>query len=113
MSQEVKEIYERFKKQAGRMQQLMPDMTKSFQGFFGTVMKDGALDVKTKELIALSLGLAARCEPCIYLHVQKAVEVGASREEVLEAASVAVVMQGGPAFTHIPAVIEALDALGA
>ena len=113
MSQEVKEFYERFKQQAGQMQQLMPDMAKSFQGLFGSVMKQGALDVKTKELIAVSLGVSARCEPCIYLHVQKALDAGASRQEILESAAVAVMMQGGPAFTHVPAVIDALDTLGA
>lgn len=112
MSEAVKEFYSKFKKDMGKMQHDMPGMVKSFQGFFAEVMKDGALDAKSKELIALAAGLAVQCEPCIYLHVQKSLAAGATRQEILEAASVVVMMQGGPAFTHIPAVMDALEALG-
>jgi len=113
MSKEsVQEFYEHFKSDTGKMQQALPDMLKGFQGLFGSVMKDGALTLKTKELIALAVGLAIRCNPCIYLHVQKCLAAGASREEILDAASVVVMMQGGPAFTYVPAVIDALEACG-
>ena len=61
---------------------------------------------------ALAVGLAVRCKPCIYLHVQKALKAGASREQILEAAEVVVMMAGGPAYTHVPEVIKALDELG-
>lgn len=50
-------------------------------------------------------------EPCINLHVQKCLDAGNSPAEILEAASVAVMMQGGPAYTHIPVAMEALEAL--
>jgi AhpD family alkylhydroperoxidase len=88
-----------------------PDITKAFGGLFKTLMKEGALSVKEKELIALGIGLAVRCVPCINLHVEKCLKAGATREQILEAAGVAVMMQGGPSFTHVPAVIEALDHL--
>ncbi|MGP0065462.1 MAG: carboxymuconolactone decarboxylase family protein [Isosphaeraceae bacterium] len=55
-----------------------------------------------EELIALGIGLAQRRTPCISLHVQGCLKAGASREQILEAAGLAVVMQGGPAFTHVP-----------
>ena len=87
-------------------------MMKGSYGLFAGVMKEGALDVKTKELIALAIGIAIRCKPCIYLHVQKCLEAGANREEIMEAASVVVMMQGGPGFTYMPEVINALEALG-
>ena len=112
MSNDVKAFYEKFKQDSGKMAQELPDMTKAFMGLFQSVMKDGALGLKEKELIAMAVGLAVRCEPCIYLHVQKCVNAGASRQEILEAASVAVMMQGGPSFTHVPAVMDALEALG-
>jgi alkylhydroperoxidase/carboxymuconolactone decarboxylase family protein YurZ len=54
--------------------------------------------------------VAQHCTPCIYLHVQKAIEAGATRKEIMEAAGVAVLMGGGPAFTHVGEVIKALDA---
>ena len=62
-------------------------------------------------MVALGIAVAQRCEPCINLHVQKSLEAGNSPAEILEAASVAVMMPGGPAYTHIPVVIDALEAL--
>ena len=86
-------------------------MVKGFGGLFQSVMKDGALKKKEKELVALGIAVSQRCEPCINLHVQKSLEAGNSPAEILEAASVAVMMQGGPAYTHIPVVMDALEAL--
>lgn len=89
----------------------MPDAVRGFGGLFQAVMKDGALTVREKELIALGIGLALRCEPCINLHTQKSLDAGATPEQIIEAAGVAVMMQGGPTFTYLPKVIEALEAL--
>jgi len=74
-------------------------------------MADGALTVREKELVALGIAVAQRCTPCIHLHVQKCLKAGADRKQVMEAASVAVMMQGGPAYTHLPPVLQALDEL--
>ncbi len=90
-----------------------PDIPKAFGAFFGSLMKEGALTVREKELVALGIGLAARCEPCIYLHVQKCIEAGATPEQIMEAAGVAVMMGGGPMYTYVPAVAAALDQLTA
>ena len=90
---------------------MIPDAIKNFGGLFQAIMKDGALSLKQKELIALAAGLAVRCEPCIILHVQKCLDAGASKEEILEAASVVIMMQGGPSYTYVPKVVEALEAL--
>jgi AhpD family alkylhydroperoxidase len=62
-------------------------------------------------LVALGIGLAMRCDPCVYAHVQKARHAGASREQIIETAGVAVMMQGGPAYTYLPKLVDALDAL--
>jgi AhpD family alkylhydroperoxidase len=74
-------------------------------------MKDGALSLKEKELIALGIGVAMHCEPCIRAHTQKCLAAGATKEQILEAAAVAVVMAGGPAYTHVPLVIDTLETL--
>jgi AhpD family alkylhydroperoxidase len=111
-AENVKSFYEKFQKDAGKMQKESPEMVKAFMGLFHSTMSEGALDVKTKELIALTAALAVRCEPCIYMHVQKCVAAGATRKEILETAAVVVMMQGGPAFTYIPKVMDALEALG-
>lgn len=89
----------------------MPDAIKGFGALHQATMKPGALTVLEKELTAMAIGLSVRCENCIYAHVQAAVHAGATREQVLEAAGVAVMMQGGPTYTYLPRVIEALDAL--
>lgn len=89
----------------------MPDLLKGFGTLHQSVMKPGALTVLEKELMALAIGLAVRCENCIYAHIQAAFNAGATRDQVLEAAGVAVMMQGGPTYTYLPRVIEALDAI--
>ena len=102
---------EKFKGAAEKMKQSAPDMMKGFGGLFLNVLKGRALKTKQKELIAPGIAVAPRCEPCIHLHVQKCLEAGNTTAEILEAAGVAVMLQGGPAYTYVPVVIEALEAL--
>ena len=113
MAGDAKQFISDFGKSVEQMKAQAADVVGGFGGLFAKVMKAGALDVKQKELIALAIGVAQRCKPCIKLHVQKALQSGAGREEILEAAGVAVMMQGGPAYTHVPVVIKALDELEA
>jgi AhpD family alkylhydroperoxidase len=88
-----------------------PEIGKAFGGMYQPLMKPGALSVREKELIALGIGLALRCESCVYVHLEKALKAGATREQIMEMAGVAVTMQGGPAYTYLPKLVEALDAL--
>ncbi len=111
MSEEVKNFFEKFQGDSAKIKELLPDVMQGFSSMFGKIMKDGALSLKNKELIALAIGVATHCPPCIRLHTKKCIEVGATKDEILEAASVAIMMAGGPAFTHIPHVIDALSAL--
>ncbi len=80
-----------------------------FQDFMKAVQKPSILDTKTKELIALGTAITARCKYCIALHVKKLLEIGATREEILEASTVSILMGGGPALTYIAEVKKALD----
>ncbi|MFA5240402.1 MAG: carboxymuconolactone decarboxylase family protein [Phycisphaerae bacterium] len=111
MADDVKKFYEDFKTAAGKMAKLIPDGASGFGQLFAKTMKEGALTVKQKELIALSVGLALRCDPCIRLHVQKSLAAGATKEEILEAAQVVLMMGGGPVYTYIPRIIETIEAL--
>ncbi|MBL0927616.1 MAG: carboxymuconolactone decarboxylase family protein [Phycisphaerales bacterium] len=88
-----------------------PEIGKAFGPFFQGLMKDGALTAKQKELIAVGIAVAVRCEPCIYSHVEKCLKMGATAAEVMEAAGVAVMMGGGPAYTHTSVVAAALKHL--
>lgn len=69
----------------------------------------GALDTKAKELIALGIAVAVRCESCIAFHVHDALAAGASRAEVLDTLGVAVMMGGGPAAMYACDALSALD----
>ncbi len=90
------------KRQMGKLHQEMPGVMKEgFDLLSEQVLKDGALNTKTKELMAVALGISALCEHCIKLHTPLAVRAGASREELLEAAGVAMMMKGGPAVTYV------------
>jgi AhpD family alkylhydroperoxidase len=60
----------------------------------------GALDVKTKELIAIGISVAVRCDDCIAFHVKAAVERGATREEILETLGMAIYMGAGPSAMY-------------
>jgi len=111
MTNEVAAFFDQWKTDQQRVKESAPNIARGFGGMFQAVMKEGALTVREKELIALAIGLAVRCVPCINLHVEKCLKAGASREQILEAAGVSVMMQGGPSFTHVPEVIHALDQL--
>jgi AhpD family alkylhydroperoxidase len=69
---------------------------------------DGVLNAKVKELIALAIAVNVRCDGCIAFHVNDALEAGATREEILEALGVAILMGGGPAMMYA---VDALEAL--
>ena len=84
-----------------------PALIAAFNALGDAAMKAGALDAKTKELIALALGVAARCDPCLAFHAKALVALDARREEVEEAVGVAVYMGGGPSLMYAG---EALDA---
>ena len=107
----TQEYIAKFKTDIGKMKAEIPETTQGFAGLFGKIMKNGALTVREKELIALGIGVAMRCEPCIRGHAQNCLDSGATRQQVLEAASVAVMMAGGPAYVHIPMVLDTLDDL--
>jgi AhpD family alkylhydroperoxidase len=108
----AKEFYEKIGAKMEKMKKDAPAMFAGFGGLFSKVMTDGAMSLREKELVALGIAVALNCKPCIGAHTKKCLEAGASREQILEAAAVAVVMGGGPAYMHVPEVMDALEALG-
>jgi AhpD family alkylhydroperoxidase len=77
-----------------------PEVMKAFSSLAQAALTQGALDPKTKELIALAIGVAVRCDDCIAFHVKAAVDQGASREEILETLGMAVYMGAGPSAMY-------------
>lgn len=93
----------------GKLAAGAPDTMKAFGGLAASVMKDGALDKKTKELMAVSISICIRCEGCIAYHTQNAIKAGATREEMVETIGVAVEMGGGPSTVYGSKALEAFD----
>jgi len=85
----------------------IPATMHGFSQLAQAATKQGALDKKTKELIALAIGVATRCDGCIGFHTEALVKLGATREEIEETLGMAVYMGGGPALMY------AADAIGA
>lgn len=88
-----------------------PDVMKNFSGMAQASLKTNALDTKTKELIALAIGVATRCDDCIAFHTKAAIEQGATREEVMETLGLAIYMGAGPSVMYASHAVEAFDQL--
>ena len=74
-----------------------PEVFSDLKRLSEDVMKDGALSTKIKELTAVALSIAAKCEPCVKIHTRRALQLGATEEEIAEIIGVAVLLLGGPA----------------
>lgn len=89
---------------------LRADIPETMQGFYAmakAATADGALDKKTKELIALAIGVSTRCDGCIGFHTEALVKLGVTKAEIEEALGMAIYMGGGPSLMY------AADALAA
>jgi AhpD family alkylhydroperoxidase len=86
-----------------------PEVTKSFNELGRAATSNGVLDRKTKELIALALSVAARCDPCIGFHMQTLVKLGVTRQEIDETLGVSTYMGGGPSLMYAASAIAAFD----
>ena len=86
-----------------------PGVMKAFGELGRAATAPGALDPKTKELIALALGVAARCDACIGFHTQALVKLGATRQEVDETLGVTTYMGGGPSLMYAANAVAAFD----
>lgn len=86
-----------------------PDVTKAFSAMARAASEAGALDAKTKELIALAISVAIRCDGCITFHAESAVKKGATREEVMEVMGMTLYMGAGPSLMYAAQAVEAFD----
>lgn len=101
---------ERFRKGVEILGKEIPATTKCLFDFIQTAQSKGALSVREKELIAIGISLYHRCEDCIAVHVFNAFEAGCTRQEIIEAAEIAMVFGGGPSLAaSATLLIEALD----
>jgi len=90
---------------------LIPDTMKAFGEISRAAQKPGALDRKTKELMALAIAVSGQCDACIAYHARGAGKAAASRQEVAETLAVAIQMGGGPAVNYATDALRAFDEL--
>ncbi len=103
------QYYEQLNGLIGKLRNDIPKTMSGFGALHKGATQSGAIDTKTKELIALGIAVAVRCDGCIAFHVHDAIEAGAERQEILEAIGVAVLMGGGPALMYGAEALAALD----
>ncbi|MFH2035420.1 MAG: carboxymuconolactone decarboxylase family protein [Candidatus Zixiibacteriota bacterium] len=108
-------MFKNFPEYNDRLQETMglfgvdcPDLMSGFVILHKAAMMPGTLSIKFKELIALAIAITVRCDGCVALHVHDALDAGASKEEILEAVGVAILMGGGPSLVYG---VEALEAI--
>jgi AhpD family alkylhydroperoxidase len=89
----------------------LPEVMNSFNQLHEKVIVDGTISAKQKELIAIGISVAIRCTHCMVFHITSAVKLGATRQEILEAISVAILMGGGPATAYSTDALKILDSL--
>lgn len=92
--------------------QEIPETMQGFNQLGKAIHGDGALSAKTKELIAMAIGISARCQGCLAFHAQACVRMGVTRAEFEEMLQVAVYMGGGPSLMTAAEALSAYEEFG-
>lgn len=90
---------------------LAPKQIEAWRNFSRTVFKEGVLDEKTKQLIAVAVAHVTQCPYCIRAHVPQALKKGATKQEVMEAIWVAAEMRSGAAYAHATIAMDAMEGM--
>lgn len=109
MSDKFTELTKGISTQVAKLRKEIPDVMAGFSAISQAASKDGALDKKTKELIAMALAVANRCPGCIGFHSQALIRNNVSREEFLETLGMAIYMGGGPSLMYAAEALEAFE----
>lgn len=112
MSKNYREITASTSASLARLRSDIPDTTRGFSALAQAALKDGALDKKTKELIAMALSIGARCDPCLGYHAESLVKLGCTRAEFEEMLGMCIYMGGGPALMYAAHALDAYEQFG-
>lgn len=113
MSGKFSQVTKDISTQLAKMRKEMPEVMAGFSALAQASSKEGVLDKKTKELIAMALAVANHCPGCIGFHSQTLVKLQTSREELLETLGMAVYMGGGPSLMYAAEALEAFEEFSA
>jgi AhpD family alkylhydroperoxidase len=108
MRKKYPEYYTHLRELVGRVCAELPGPMAGFAALHTTAVADGALNTKTKELIALGIAIVVRCDGCISYNVHDAIAAGAAKEEIIETIGISV-LGGGPAMVYEAEALDALD----
>lgn len=109
MTGSYKDLTQGISNEIAKMRKEIPDVMNGFSQLAQAATKDGVLDKKTKELIAMALAVANRCAGCIGFHSQALVKLQASREELMETLGMAIYMGGGPSLMYAAEALAAFE----
>lgn len=112
MSQSYRELTSSVSASLAKLRADIPDTTRGFSALAQAAGKDGVLDKKTKELIAMALSVASRCDPCIGFHAETLVKLGTSRAEYEEMLGMCIYMGGGPSLMYAAHALDAFEEYG-
>jgi AhpD family alkylhydroperoxidase len=113
MSKDYKEIIGDIGTYTAELRKLIPDTMNGFNAMAKAATQPGALDEKTKEMIALALGVAGHCDGCLGFHTKTLARLGATREELAEAMGMAIYMGGGPSLMYAADALRSFDQFAA
>jgi AhpD family alkylhydroperoxidase len=102
-----KAIREELRVPARELRHAIPQVYAGYRELHDSALAPGALDAKTKELIALAIAVSKECDGCIAAHAHAAVRHGATPAEAAEAIGVTFLMNGGPATVYGPRAFDA------
>lgn len=100
MTQKYHQLTQGINRNLATLRSGIPEVIQGFGAMAKAANSEGALDTKTKELIALALGVAMRCDPCIGFHTKALVDLGVTEAEIQEMLGVAIYMGGGPSMMY-------------
>lgn len=109
MSKSYPDITQRISDNMKTLRADIPDTMQGFSAMAKAATADGALDKKTKELIALAIGVSTRCDGCIGFHTKALVALGATKQEIAETLGMAVYMGGGPSLMYAADAMQAFE----
>jgi AhpD family alkylhydroperoxidase len=111
MTKDYREITRSVSASLAKLRADAPDLMRGFGALSEAATRDGVLSHKTKELIALALGVAGHCDACLGFHLKTLIKLGATRAEIEEALGVAVYMGGGPSLMYAADALAAYEQL--
>lgn len=109
MTKDYRQITRDISQYTSELKKTAPDAMAGFYTMAKAATADGVLDRKTKEFIALAIGVTQRCDGCIGFHAKALTDLGATREEISEVLGMCVYMGGGPALMYAADALRAFD----